>query len=160
MTELAPEAAIAKWANAQFLPLSPALPPGCQPESLSPTALAYVGDSVYELYVRLAYLFPPRRIADYHQQVVAQVRAEQQAQCLTLLHPHLTPQEQEIVRRGRNATTRRPARLDPKIYQQASSLETLVGYLYLCDRARLQELLSLIFSEVVFSEADEPKELD
>lgn len=153
VTELPPKVAIAQWANEQFLPPSPVLPPGCQPGSLSPTALAYVGDSVYELYMRLAYLFPPRRIADYHRQVVAQVRAEQQAQCLARLQPHLTPQEQEIVRRGRNATTRRPARLDPKVYQQASSLEALIGYLYLCDRARLQELLSLVFST-----AGEPRE--
>lgn len=147
MAESAPQAVIAHWATAQFPPISAPLPPGCKPEHLSPTALAYIGDGVYELYVRLAYLFPPRRIAQYHQQVVAQVRAETQAQQLDILSPHLSEQEQDIVRRGRNATTRRPLRLDPKIYQQASGLETLLGYLYLRDRDRLQTLLSyLVFN--------------
>ncbi|NEO84821.1 MAG: Mini-ribonuclease 3 [Spirulina sp. SIO3F2] len=146
---------MAQWANHQLLSVSTDLPSGCQPECLSPTALAYLGDSVYELYVRLAHLFPPRRIVDYHQQVVAQVRAERQAQYLDCLRAHLTPQEEDIVRRGRNATTRCPARLDPQIYQQASGFETLIGYLYLCDRARLHQLLSLVFSE-----ADESRGMD
>lgn len=136
------QTAIAHWAQAQFQSIVVPLPPGCNPDHLSPNALAYIGDSVYELYVRLAYLFPPRRIAQYHQQVVAQVRAETQAQQLVILDPHLSEQEKSIVRRGRNATTRRPLRLDPQIYQQASGLEALLGYLYLSDRDRLQALLS------------------
>ncbi|QDZ41256.1 ribonuclease III [Euhalothece natronophila Z-M001] len=110
-------------------------------ESLSPAGLAYIGDAVYELYVRLHYLLPPKHISDYHQQVVSKVRAEKQAQQLEALKPHLTDAEKEIVKRGRNATTRPPRRLSAKIYQQATSLETLVGYLFLRDRARLKALL-------------------
>ncbi|MCW6035454.1 ribonuclease III [Spirulina subsalsa FACHB-351] len=110
-------------------------------ERLSPIALAYLGDAIYELYIRQYYLFPPRRIAQYHQLVVAQVRAERQATQLQLLLPQLTPEELTMVRRGRNATHRRPPRLAPEIYQQATSLETLVGYLYLTNPQRLHDLL-------------------
>jgi ribonuclease-3 family protein len=46
------------------------------------------------------------------------------------------------LRRGRNAATASPRRLDPEIYQQATSLETLMGYLYLTDPQRLTELLA------------------
>ncbi|NBD17410.1 MAG: ribonuclease III [Cyanobacteria bacterium] len=110
-------------------------------EQISPAGLAYIGDAVYELYVRLYYLLPQKQISQYHQLVVSEVRAENQAQQLEALLPFLTPSELEIVKRGRNAAAKRPRRLSAKIYQQATSLETLVGYLFLSDRDRLQSLL-------------------
>lgn len=112
-----------------------------QLQQLSPTALAYLGDAVYELYIRRFYLLPPQRPEAYHRLVVSQVRAETQAEILQSLYPHLRSAELEIVRKGRNAATGRPKRLDPATYQQASSLETLIGYLYLSDFQRLAELL-------------------
>lgn len=111
-------------------------------EQLSPNALAYLGDVVYELYFRLYYLLPPKKIVDYHNQVVDKVRAEAQANFLEILQPYLTSSEKEIVRRGRNAARGKPRRLSPQIYQQATSLETLIGYLYLTDTCRLEELLA------------------
>jgi ribonuclease-3 family protein len=115
-----------------------------QLQQLSPASWAYLGDAVYELYVRQAYLLPPKRLQSYHQSVVAQVRAETQASQLQVLEPFLTPNELEIIRRGRNATCRFPKRLDPQIYQQATSLETLVGYLYLTNPERLSELMAYL----------------
>lgn len=112
-----------------------------QLQQISPTALAYLGDAVYELYVRMFYLLPPKRPESYHSLVVAQVRAETQAKIMRSLSPHLDSQELEIVRRGRNAAVRRPKRVDPETYQQATSLETLIGYLYLTNYQRLTELL-------------------
>ncbi|GAB1542290.1 hypothetical protein NUACC21_49640 [Scytonema sp. NUACC21] len=112
-----------------------------QLQQISPTALAYLGDAVYELYIRRFYLLPPKRSQTYHSLVVEQVRAEKQAEVLRLLYPHLRSNELEIVRKGRNAATGRPKRLDPETYQQATSLETLIGYLYLQDCHRLTELL-------------------
>jgi ribonuclease-3 family protein len=111
---------------------------------LSPGALAYLGDAVFELYVRTHFLWPPQRLASYHQQVVAQVRAESQAAMLQGLLPHLTATEQDWVRRGRNAANGCPRRLAPELYQQATSLETLLGYLYLENPDRLHELLELV----------------
>ena len=113
-------------------------------ERISPASWAYLGDAVYELFVRMSYIVPPKRSQAYHELVVGQVRAETQARHLRSLSPHLTTTELEIVKRGRNATDRSPKRLDPEIYQQATSLETLVGYLYLTDPKRLTQLLALI----------------
>jgi ribonuclease-3 family protein len=113
-------------------------------ESLSPASLAYIGDAVFELYIRTRYLLPPKRIADYHNQVVARVRAETQAAYLLALESDLTQTEKEILKRGRNAVKNHPRRLSPDIYQQASSLETLIGYLYLKDPQRLHQLLEKI----------------
>jgi ribonuclease-3 family protein len=112
-----------------------------QIKQISPSALAYLGDAIYELYVRMFYLWPQQRLENYHRSVVDQVRAETQAIHLRLLTPYLRSNELEIVRRGRNSATSRHKRLNPEIYQQATSLETLVGYLYLTDYPRLTELL-------------------
>ncbi|NJR66926.1 MAG: ribonuclease III [Leptolyngbyaceae cyanobacterium CRU_2_3] len=111
---------------------------------VSPAAYAYIGDAVYELYVRVLYLLPPKRLKHYHDRVVSCVRAEAQARCLSLLQPYLTEMELDLLKRGRNAASKGPKRVDPEIYQQATSLETLLGYLYLTNPCRLTELLQQI----------------
>ena len=115
-----------------------------QIERLSPIALAYIGDAVFELYVRTKFLMPPKRMASHHSQVVTQVRAESQAIHLSKLLPHLTEAETEILRRGRNASNAKPRRISRHIYRQATALETLIGYLHLSDPQRLQQLLALL----------------
>lgn len=117
-------------------------------QKVSPSALAYLGDAVYELYIRSVYLVPPKRLRDYHIQVVAQVRAESQALHLSWLQPYLTQAEQEILRWGRNAATNKPKRVGLKTYQQATSLETLIGYLYITDPRRLFQLLDQLNLEI------------
>lgn len=122
------------------------------PEGVSPLALAYVGDAVYELYMRSYYLSPAKRLKDYHGLVVERVRAESQAAFLKLIEPDLTGEEREIVRKGRNSVSSRPRRLAPDIYQQATSLETLIGYLYIHDPQRLNEILDKLTLESTESE--------
>ncbi len=125
----------------QFSVHSSALTPE-QVNALSPVALAYIGDAVYELFVRSSFLLPPKRIQAFHQQVVNQVRAEQQAQQAERLLPLLTAAEQDLLRRGRNASSRGPRRVDSQVYQQSTAFEALIGYLYLTDPSRLATLLS------------------
>lgn len=104
------------------------------------SSLAYLGDAVYELFIRLHCLLPPKRSQDFHNSVVAQVRAEAQANHLASIEPELTELELDILRRGRNAASAGPKRLGGDIYQRATSFETLVGYLYLTDPVRLARL--------------------
>jgi ribonuclease-3 family protein len=118
-----------------------------QAKQLSPVALAYIGDSIYEMYVRLHYLLPAKRINLYHKQVVEQVRAEAQAQQLTQLLPRLTEVELEIVRRGRNAIGNKPRRMNLEDYQKSTGFEALAGYLFLTDPNRLQTLWQHIHFE-------------
>lgn len=113
-------------------------------QQVSPVSLAYIGDAVYELYIRTSLLLPLKRSHDYHQDVVALVRAETQAQYLQALLPLLTEPELELLKRGRNAASGGPRRLNPEVYRQATSFETLIGYLYLSDPTRLRELLAAL----------------
>lgn len=115
-----------------------------QVRQLSPTSLAYVGDAVYELWVRLYFLLPQKQMHAYHQQVVEKVRAENQADLLSMIAPMLTEEEWDVVRRGRNSVTKAPKRLNHSIYRQATGFETLLGYLYLKDSKRLSEIFSYV----------------
>jgi ribonuclease III family protein len=118
-------------------------------QQLTPVYLAYIGDAVYELYIRSRYLLPKVRMSDYHKQVVTQVKAETQAIQLQLLESYLTETEKDLLRRGRNAATGGPRRVAPEIYQQATSFEALIGYLYLTNPERLDQLLSHLELEQV-----------
>lgn len=112
--------------------------------SLSPAALAYIGDAVYELFIRQACLLPPSRLRDYHQKVVSYVRAETQAEIVQELSPLLSDAEQAILKQGRNAAAGGPKRINLETYRSATGFETLIGYLYLTDRTRLEELFAHI----------------
>ena len=109
---------------------------------LPPISLAYIGDAVFELYVRSRLLLPAQRIRDYHDQVVNQVKAEQQSHHVDRLVPHLTDEEKDMLRRGRNATSGRHRRAAAHSYQKATGFEALIGFLYLSDQPRLLSLLN------------------
>jgi ribonuclease III family protein len=107
------------------------------------TALAYLGDAIYELHVRQLYLQPARKINAYHQLVVAKVRAESQAKSLQRLIDNqiLTAAEQDLIRRGRNSAGYATRAIDPEIYQMATGFEVLLAFLYLSDSDRFQFIL-------------------
>ncbi|WP_413440288.1 ribonuclease III domain-containing protein [Synechococcus sp. MIT S1220] len=114
---------------------------GAKTADLGPLQLAWLGDAVWELHQRLKHCRHPGRADDLHRAVVAEVRADAQAQLLQKLEPLLEPQEQELVRRGRNRAGRGPRRSDAAIYGQATGFETLLGWLFLNNPVRLKELL-------------------
>ncbi|KAF7134702.1 hypothetical protein RHSIM_Rhsim08G0232900 [Rhododendron simsii] len=117
-------------------------------------SLAYIGDSIYELYARRHFLFPPLNIEEYNNRVMAVVRTEAQDAMLQklLTDNYLSEEERDVLRWGKNSSsskTRTKKRVGVAVYNSASSLETLVGYLYLTNTKRLEEImLKLGFSSV------------
>lgn len=114
--------------------------------SVPPLLLAYVGDAVYELYIRrklvLKEVLP---IQQTHRKAVRLSRAAGQDRVLRTIEPVLTPDEAEIVRRGRNTKSRVPKSADMAEYRRATGLEALLGWLYLNgDHGRISELLDMI----------------
>jgi len=102
-------------------------------KQINTTALAYLGDAVYEVEVRRRMMSSGAENVDrLHQMAVRFVRAEGQAYAIKALAPDLTEEEQAIVRRARNRKiASKPKNLDPVIYKLATAFEALVGYLYL-----------------------------
>lgn len=113
---------------------------------LSPLLLAYVGDAVYEVYVRTKIMTKkPAPVWKLHREVINYVCATGQDQALRQIEPYLSAEEAEIVRRGRNTKARVPKNVDVAAYRRATGFEALCGWLYLTEqKERLQELLSMI----------------
>ena len=113
-----------------------------QAKSLSASSLAYLGDAVFELFVRSDNLFPVKKVKAYHHSVVSRVKAEAQASFAQEIYPILNDEEKDIFRRARNAADGKPRRIDLSTYQQATGLEAVLGFLYLTNINRLMEILS------------------
>ncbi|CAA0821131.1 Ribonuclease III family protein [Striga hermonthica] len=116
---------------------------------LNPASLAYIGDCIYELYARRHFLFPPLNIEEYNDRVMAVVRCEAQDAILQKLRSDsfLSQEERDVLRWGKNinsSKTRTKKRAGVAVYNRASSLETLVGYLYLTNVQRLEEIMEKI----------------
>ena len=118
--------------------------------SISNLGLAHLGDAVYELMVR-AWLCTKGhgKSNELHKLTVSYVSAPAQAAAAEKLRPHLTEEERDVYKRGRNTRVNAvPHGAKPGEYHAATGLETLFGYLYLRgERDRLNELFSIIAEE-------------
>ena len=113
---------------------------------LSPLVWAYVGDSVYELFIR-TYLVnnsnsKPHKL---HLETIKFVKAEAQAKILDKMWDRLSEEEQEIFKRGRNTENHHlPKNGNVADYSYATGFEALIGYLYLTKQdERLGEILKM-----------------
>ena len=112
------------------------LQPGMTAEEvrkLSPLTLAYIGDAVYELYVREQIIrtgeMSPGKM---NRAAVGKVRAEAQAALVEELEPLFTEEEAAVYHRGRNAKSHTHAKhASLAEYHRATGLEAVLGYLYL-----------------------------
>lgn len=113
---------------------------------LNSLQLAHVGDTVWDLLVRTRLIYQGRNVRNMHKDAVACVNAGAQARAMERILPHLTAEEADVARRGRNAHPHHaaPKNQDAIDYHHATGLEALVGYLYLTGQeARLLELFRI-----------------
>ena len=117
-----------------------------QVNAISNLALALIGDGVYELLCR-TYLCTQgdQTVLKLHKDTVNMVKAPAQAKYADLLKPHLTEEENDFYRRGKNAHTHAAPKAATRAeYAKATGLEALFGALYLLGRTeRLMELFQL-----------------
>ncbi len=114
------------------------------PERLAPLSLAYVGDAVFELYIRSGLVRRGGKIDALHRQAVRLVKCSAMAAYYQRLEPHLQPDELEIMRRGRNAKSRHPRSANVQEYHMSTGFEALIGYLFLKNQEdRLVRLLEV-----------------
>lgn len=114
---------------------------------LSPLTWAYVGDSVYELYIRTKLINETNlKPHELHLQAINYVKAKSQAKILENIYDKLTDEEKDIVRRGRNVQNHHlPKNSNVHEYMYATAFEALIGFLYLTKKEkRLEEIFSYI----------------
>lgn len=115
-----------------------------------PVVLAYIGDSLYDLYVRcrLAFL-GDYKAGDLHKMSIKYVCAHGQSRALEIVSDILDDEEKDIARRSRNAKTTPPKNCDRNTYMAATSFEAIAGYLYLISKTdRLEEIFELAFDKM------------
>ena len=114
---------------------------------LSPLTWAYVGDNVFELYIRTKLInkinAKPHKL---HIEAIKYVKAKSQAEFLNKIQELLTEEEKEIVRRTRNTQNHHlPKNSNVQEYMYATAFEGLIGYLYLTKKyTRIKEIFENI----------------
>ncbi len=116
--------------------------------TMSPLTWAYIGDSVYELFIRMNLVnttkYKPHKL---HIEAIKYVKARAQAEILKKIENELTDREKEIVKRGRNAENHHlPKNATVQDYMYSTGFEALIGYLYL---TRQNERLKYILNKCV-----------
>lgn len=117
-------------------------------KDLNSLSLAYLGDAVYELYIR-EYLLSKGicHVNNLQKEATNFVSAKNQTKYLNILIDNniLTDEEITIVTRARNQhSNHKPKNTDIITYKYATGFEALVGYLYINDKDRLDSIMDYI----------------
>lgn len=105
---------------------------------------AYIGDCVFELFIRELVITKTQKQDMMHKMSTKFVNAQAQADILESIFEYLNEEELEIQKRGRNLKITINKKSNPKIHALATSFEVLVGYWYLNNKERLNEIFEKI----------------
>lgn len=117
---------------------------------LSPLALAFLGDAIHTAFVREKVLSGNiNKLQNYHNLAKKFCNAKKQMQTLEKISNILSEDEEEIVRRARNAHSKHGAKnFDEETYKKATAFEALIGFLYLEKRQeKLEKILEISMQE-------------
>ena len=109
---------------------------------------AYIGDCVFELFIREIVIEKTQKQDLMHKMSTKFVNAQAQADILENILEHLTEEELEIQKRGRNLKISINKKSNPKIHALATSFEVLIGYWYLNNKTRLNEIFEIIKAQL------------
>lgn len=119
---------------------------GKHPNEMNALSLAYIGDAVYELYIREHVLLKGNYKTNIlHKRTISYVCANAQAEVIKRISQSLTEEESQIVKRGRNTKSYTSPKNTKIIdYRLSTGFEALLGYQYLLgNNARLEELIKM-----------------
>ena len=119
-------------------------------EELNLRNYAYIGDAVWELYIREKTIRLTENPKKLHKITTDKVKASYQAELLNIIESDLTDAEQEISRRARNLLIPVGRRQIQTEYRRATSFEALMGWWYMNDKQRYNNIIELIDSELKF----------
>ena len=112
---------------------------------------AHIGDSVWEVFVRTYTIYKTSNSKLLHKITTDRVNATFQKDLLNFLMPNLTEDEQELARRARNLPIPVGRRNIQADYRQATAFEVLIGYWYIHNKERLENIYSIIKTTEFFN---------
>ena len=121
----------------------------CEARMKSPLALAYIGDTIYDLYYRVNEVKNSNaNVNNLNSNVIKKVNAKAQSHAIEEILDKLTEEECAIYQRGRNAkSATTPKNMSMADYRRATGLEALFGFLYLTGQyERIEELMECIMA--------------
>ncbi|MGE5627759.1 MAG: Mini-ribonuclease 3 [Solirubrobacterales bacterium] len=117
---------------------------------LNPLTLAFIGDAVYELFVRTHILNEKSQMSPHkmHVEAIKYVKAHSQSEIIKRIQDDLTEEEMYFFKKGRNAKSGTvPKNADVQEYRFATGFECLLGYLYVTqNNERLEYILDKVIS--------------
>lgn len=102
---------------------------------------AYLGDAVWELFVREQTVLMTSNSKNLHRLTTDRVKMSYQAELLRTIEDNLTEEEHELARRARNLPIPVARRSNQTEYRQATAFEALIGYWHINDKERLEKFL-------------------
>lgn len=117
----------------------------------NPLAVAYIGDTVYDLFIRTKIMEKGnRQVMNMHKEAIKYVNATAQAKSVALIEPYLSEDEKRIIKWGKNAkSVSVPKNANVKDYHIATGFEVLLGSLYISNQEeRLNEILKITYEEI------------
>lgn len=116
--------------------------------------LAYLGDTVYDLYVRSHLVVEGGKVGALHRRAIRLVCAHAQSEALGRVQDRLSEEEAAVARRARNAQQSPPKHADAAEYHRATALEAVVGYLYATGQLeRMREILEAALPPEIIEQA-------
>jgi len=119
-------------------------------KQLSPLVLAFVGDAIYEVFIRTHLVDNKRNLPVHklHVEAISFVKAHAQSEFMKIIKAELTEEEENIFKRGRNAKSGTiPKNADVQEYKMATGFEALMGFLYITEQTeRLNNLLNMVLN--------------
>ena len=105
---------------------------------------AHIGDAVYEVFIREKTIMLTSNLTKLHKLTVSYVNAGYQTELLEKLMPYLNEKETDLARRARNIPTSSSRRINRALHSSATSLEAVLGYNYIHDKERYNELCNIM----------------
>ena len=122
---------------------------------MNPIVLAYIGDVVFSMYIRLRLLPASSHVRVLNDLGMKYVSAVCQSLAMERLEEGLNAEEKQVFHRGRNAKSTVPKSASVHQYRMATAFEALLGYLFLEEQQeRLEELLAESFKIISASLAN------
>ena len=115
-------------------------------ENLGLRHYAHIGDAVWELFVREYTVYKTANLKILHKITTERVKSSYQAELLMFLDEFLTDDEHELARRARNCPIPVARRNNQAEYRQSTAFEALIGYWYLENKSRYDEIIHKIKS--------------